>query len=81
MSHEGLRALLRDEGVSFQCIKTCKASADPDYEVKKACGVPEVCMPSGLRRRPGPVVRQHHHLGMSERPVAVPTEELARRSP
>jgi transposase len=36
ISHEGLRVLLRDEGVSFQRIKTWKTSKDPDYEVKKA---------------------------------------------
>ncbi|MGP7998695.1 MAG: IS630 family transposase [Streptosporangiaceae bacterium] len=36
ISHEGLRALLRDEGVSFQRIKTWKASADPHYAEKKA---------------------------------------------
>jgi transposase len=34
ISHEGLRALLRDEDVSFQAVKTWKASTDPDYEVK-----------------------------------------------
>jgi hypothetical protein len=36
ISHEGLRVLLRDEGVSFQRIKTWKSSKDPDYEAKKA---------------------------------------------
>ncbi|CAO5191593.1 transposase [Frankia sp. AiPs1] len=36
ISHEGLRALLRQEGVSFQRIKTWKASTDRDYEAKKA---------------------------------------------
>ena len=36
ISHEGLRVLLRDEGVSFQAVKTWKASADPDYEAEKA---------------------------------------------
>ena len=36
ISHEGLRVLLRDEGVSFQAVKTWKASADPDYQAKKA---------------------------------------------
>lgn len=35
ISHEGLRVLLREEGVSFQVIKTFKASNDPDYEQKK----------------------------------------------
>src|SRR5438034_3050502 len=36
ISHEGLRVLLREEGVTFQRLKTCKASTDPDYAVKKA---------------------------------------------
>jgi transposase len=35
ISHEGLRVLLREEGVSFQAIKTFKVSNDPDYEAKK----------------------------------------------
>src|SRR5947209_12967911 len=35
ISHEGLRALLREEGVSFQALKTWKTSNDPDYEAKK----------------------------------------------
>jgi len=30
ISHEGLRVLLREEGVSFQVIKTWKQSNDPD---------------------------------------------------
>ncbi len=36
ISHEGLRALLRAQGVTFQRIKTWKASADPRYAAKKA---------------------------------------------
>jgi transposase len=36
ISHEGLRALLRQEGVTFQRIKTWKASTDPCYAAKKA---------------------------------------------
>nr|WP_244187779.1 hypothetical protein [Streptomyces regalis] len=36
ISHEGLRVLLREEGVSFQRVKTWKTSHDPDYAVKKA---------------------------------------------
>ena len=35
ISHEGLRVLLRKEEVSFQVIKTFKASTDPNYEEKK----------------------------------------------
>src|SRR5215472_16839456 len=36
ISHEGLRVLLREEGVTFQRLKTWKACKDPDYAVKKA---------------------------------------------
>ncbi|MET7746705.1 IS630 family transposase [Streptomyces sp. NPDC005385] len=36
ISHEGLRILLREEGVSFQRLKTWKASRDPNYAAKKA---------------------------------------------
>jgi transposase len=35
ISHEGLRALLREEGVSFQRLKTFKVSNDPNYEAKQ----------------------------------------------
>ena len=35
ISHEGLRAVLREEGVSFQVIKTFKVSNDPDFEVEE----------------------------------------------
>src|SRR5262249_54114806 len=35
-SHEGLRTLLREEGVSLQRLKTWKASKDPRYAAKKA---------------------------------------------
>ena len=36
ISHEGLRALLRQQGVTFQRLKTWKASKDPRYAAKKA---------------------------------------------
>jgi transposase len=36
ISHEGLRVLLRAEGVTFQRLKTWKASKDPGYAEKKA---------------------------------------------
>jgi transposase len=36
ISHEGLRMLLRQEGVTFQRLKTWKASKDPRYAQKKA---------------------------------------------
>jgi transposase len=35
ISHEGLRQLLREEGVSFQAVRTWKRSTDPDFEQKK----------------------------------------------
>src|SRR5262245_2980130 len=35
ISHEGLRVLLREEGVSFQRLKTWKQSTDPQFEPKK----------------------------------------------
>lgn len=35
ISHEGLRVVLREEGVSFQVIKTGKQSNDADFEAKK----------------------------------------------
>jgi transposase len=35
ISREGLRDLLRKEGVRFQVIKTWKTSTDPDYEAKE----------------------------------------------
>jgi len=35
ISHEGLRSVLNDEGVSFQVIKTFKQSNDPNFETKK----------------------------------------------
>ena len=35
ISHERLRTILREQGVSFQRIKTWKESTDPDFETKK----------------------------------------------
>ena len=35
ISHEGLRQLLREEGVSFQALRTWKRSNDPEFEAKK----------------------------------------------
>jgi hypothetical protein len=32
ISHEGLRQLLAEEGVSFQAVRTWKRSNDPDFE-------------------------------------------------
>ncbi|WUJ85082.1 helix-turn-helix domain-containing protein [Streptomyces mirabilis] len=36
ISHEGLRILLREEGITFQRLKTWKTSRDPDHADKKA---------------------------------------------
>ena len=36
ISHEGLRVLLHEEGVTFQRLKTWKGSKDPRYAAKKA---------------------------------------------
>jgi transposase len=36
IGHEGLRGLLREQGVSFQRLKTFKDSTDPDFEAKQA---------------------------------------------
>jgi transposase len=36
ISHEGLRVLLREEGVTFRRLKTWKTSKDPQYADKKA---------------------------------------------
>jgi transposase len=35
ISHEGLRALLQEEGVSFQRLKTWKHSNDPGFQAKQ----------------------------------------------
>jgi transposase len=35
ISHEGLRRLLREEGVSFQAVRSWKRSNDPCFEAKK----------------------------------------------
>jgi transposase len=52
ISHGGLRTLLREEGVTFQCIKTWKASADPHYAEKKGPHRALVCH-RGRRGGPG----------------------------
>lgn len=35
ISHDGLRVLLREQGVSFQVIKTFQQFNDPDFEAKE----------------------------------------------
>jgi transposase len=53
ISHEGLRALLRDEDVSFQAVKTYKSSTDPDYDTKTTRVLELYAIADGLVR-PGP---------------------------
>jgi len=53
ISHEGLRALLREEGVSFQRLKTFKVSNDPHYEAKKNRVLELYAIADG-RASPGP---------------------------
>jgi transposase len=58
ISHEGLRVLLREEGVSFQAIKTFKVSNDPDFEAKKnrVLELYDLADGKGKRRRGDPHV-------------------------
>ena len=51
ISHEGLRVLLREEGVSFQAIKTFKVSNDPDFEAKKNRVLELYDLADGTRKR------------------------------
>ena len=53
ISHEGLRLLLRDEDVSFQAVKTFKASTDPDYEAKTSRVLALYAIADGIVQ-PGP---------------------------
>src|SRR4051794_874952 len=53
ISHEGLRLVLRDEDVSFQAVKTYKASTDPDYDAKTRRVLELYALADGLVE-PGP---------------------------
>jgi transposase len=53
ISHERLRTLLREEGVSFQRMKTWKQSTDPDFEAKKERVLHLYALTDG-RIEPGP---------------------------
>src|SRR4051812_10771059 len=53
ISHEGLRLVLRDEDVSFQAVKTFKASTDPDYDAKPARVLELYAIADGVTQ-PGP---------------------------
>ena len=45
ISHEGLRSVLREEGVSFQALKTFKQSNDPDFEAKRTESLSSMPLP------------------------------------
>jgi transposase len=64
ISHEGLRVLLRAEGVTFQRIKTWKTSKDPQYQEKKA-GSSSCTRSPTARRLPGTVTRRWSSAWMS----------------
>jgi len=51
ISHERLRTMLREQGVSFQRIKTWKESTDPDYEAKKERVLDLYALADGKRER------------------------------
>jgi transposase len=53
ISHEGLRQLLREEGVSFQAVRSWKRSNDPDFEAKKNRILELYAIADGLAE-PGP---------------------------
>src|SRR3954469_9466886 len=53
ISHEGLRLVLRDEDVSFQAVKTVKASTDPNYDAKAGRVLKLYAIADGLTA-PGP---------------------------
>jgi transposase len=53
ISHEGLRQLLREEGVSFQALRTWKRSNDPDFEAKKNRILELYAIADGIAK-PGP---------------------------
>ena len=57
ISHEGLRTLLREEGITFQRLKTWKASTDPRYAAKKA-RVEHLYAIADREAAPGPDDRQ-----------------------
>src|SRR5712692_5588421 len=53
ISHEGLRQLLREEGVSFQALRTWKRSNDPEFEAKKNRILELYAIADGIAK-PGP---------------------------
>jgi transposase len=53
ISHEGLRQLLREEGVSFQAVRSWKRSNDPCFEAKKNRILELYALADGLAE-PGP---------------------------
>src|ERR1700681_3689014 len=53
ISHEGLRQLLHEEGVSFQALRSWKRSNDPDLEAKKNRILELYAIADGIAK-PGP---------------------------
>jgi transposase len=53
ISHEGLRQLLREEGVSFQAVRSWKRSNDPCFEAKKNRILELYAIADGIAK-PGP---------------------------
>jgi hypothetical protein len=82
ISHEGLRELLRAENVSFQAVKTWKASADPHYAAKKARGGPPVpsLSPIVAVRRASALVAAATVEAKARRPASARPAAAARRS-
>jgi transposase len=86
ISHEGLRALLRKEEVSFQAIKTVRQSRDPDYEAKKnrVLELYDLAEGKAARRRGDPAVvfcmDEFGPLGQQPRPGRQWAPVIRRRS-
>jgi hypothetical protein len=72
ISHEGLRALLPEEDVSCQAVKTFKASTDPDYQAKGRPGSGVSTRSPTPRPSPAPATRElGHHATGATRPMLI----------
>ena len=91
ISHEGLRVLLREEGVSFQAMKTLKQSNDPDFERRRTGSSSSTPLPTATSE-PGPgdptvmicvdefgPLNLQPHPGRQWAPVAAGTADRAAR--
>ncbi|WP_326822187.1 hypothetical protein [Streptosporangium sp. NBC_01756] len=54
LSHEGLRILLCEEGVSFQRLKAWKISRDPDYAPRRPASNTSTRSPRSYPKRASP---------------------------